>query len=180
MQSLGLAIAEDALLPILHLVGFPVGGNGFIDIALDGYALLRPVAQRIVAGQLAVVVASPALHHQQQVQMVAVLLVVGLEIVVGMGDEALQLARQQQLGHDVARVVGSIVGTGIADTDRDLVGTLGYPQLQVDGFVGLVVGFLGNHLDVAVSIVVLVDEEQAVGHGLAVIVDDDEVADARW
>ena len=59
--------------------------------------------------------AAPALCHHQQVKGCAVLLVVGLEEVGGIRDEAFHLGGQEHLREDIASVVGIVFRSGIAD-----------------------------------------------------------------
>ena len=92
MQGLGFTISEDSLLPVLYLFDFPVGRDGFKDVSLNAESLFGGVAQKLAVNEFFVVVTSPSLYHHQQVQMASVLWVVGLEVVVGVGDIAFQLA----------------------------------------------------------------------------------------
>ena len=111
--------------------------------------------------------------------MLTMLTVVGLEIIVGIGHEALQLTTQQQIGHHVAGIVGKLVSGTIAHGDRDMVGIHRCLETEInllEGIVGLLA--LINH-DGLVVIVVMIDEEKTVAEGLAFLVDNDEVAHTR-
>ena len=67
------------------------------------------------------------------------LLVVLFKVIGGMGDETAQLAGEQQVCHDIAVIVGRLVGTGVADSHRE--GGLRGWGLQADGY--LLVGGVG-------------------------------------
>ena len=63
--------------------------------------------------------AAPALCHHQQVKGCAVLLVVGLEEVGGIRDEAFHLGGQEHLREDIAGIIGVVFRSGIADGEGD-------------------------------------------------------------
>ena len=70
-------------------------------------------------GQFLPFILAPPLHHHQQVEMTAVLLIVTLKIVGRIGYKAFQLAGKQQIGHHIAIVVGRPFGTRVADSQRE-------------------------------------------------------------
>ena len=172
-----------AVLPAVHLVGlYGVDGQHLEDLALDGERALGRVAKLMAAvGQFLPLVLAPALHHHQQVQVAAVQVVVFLEVVGGIGDEAAQLAAEQQVGHQVAVVVGRLVGIGVADGEREQGGLADTLQLHgnLDALVG-VVGLVGHdgRGDEGTVVLVVVDEEQAVAEYLPVAVEEGHVGHA--
>ena len=125
------------------------------------------------------VVPAPPLDQQQEVEGLPVRGVVFLKIVVGMGHEPLELRRKQQVGHDVAAVVGGVVGGGVADGQRQRAHAWGGAQGQLAPLEGVVDVCQPADTHVRIVVVVVVDEEQAVGHDVAVLVEHHKVVDAR-
>ena len=80
-----------------------------IDRALDRERLFWLIAQRFHGS-----IASPTLHHHQQIEAVEMFRVVALEIVGRISHKAFQIGREQQFGQHISVVVGSVVGVGIA------------------------------------------------------------------
>ena len=103
--------------------------------------------------------------------------VVALEVVVGIGNEAFQVGREQQIGHDVARVVGGVVAGSVAHANGDMPGINRSLELECNGVEGLVVELHATDADGLHVDVLMIDEEQAVGQWLPVFIDNEEVAD---
>ena len=70
--------------------------------------------------------------------------IVLLKVVGGIGNKAAQLAAQQQVGHQVAIVVGRLIGARVADGERE--GGVGRRQLHTDGYrLVRLIGLGGTH-----------------------------------
>ena len=131
----GLATAETCYLVALHRLQ----PQHLVDGAFNSKALLRLVAQCLHGP-----IAAPPLHHHQQVEARAVFGIIALEIVAGIGHEALQVGREQQLAQHRAVVVARVVGMGIANRYRDGCPTLScrrvHCHLQRNRLIGVEVG----------------------------------------
>ena len=104
--------------------------------------------------------------------------VIRLKVIVGIGHKALQLTTQQEVGQHIACIVGQLIGSAIAHSDRYMVG-IGRLEVESNlfkGLVGLVRFVNGNSLAV---IVMMIHEEQAVGQGLSCLIKHHQVIDAR-
>ena len=106
------------------------------------------------------VVSPPSLHHQQQIQMAAVGLIVLLEEIMGLLHEATNLAAQEHLGQDVAAVVEVFRRRGVAHGQRDsgacCQGVVHGEMYGVERFVALL---YASEVDVCVPDVLLMPHE---------------------
>ena len=181
---LGVA-GENAVLPVGDLVvasleiAYGDDIQHLIDGTFDGQRRLWLVTHRTIGlGQLLPFVLAPALYHHQQVEVVTVHVVVGLEVIGWMGDEAAQLARKQQVGHQVAVVVRGLVGVPVANGERESSGLADTMQLygQVDALIGCVgVCALDGSRDEERVMLVVVNEAETVGKNLPVAVEEGDV-----
>ena len=99
--------------------------------ALNGQHGVEPLA----AHHLLVVVACPALHHHQHIECLPPFVVVGLEVVLRMGDEALHLRCQQQVAQHVAVVVGVLAAVAVGHGNGEVVGGMHRMACLVDQLV---------------------------------------------
>ena len=114
--------------------------------------------------------------------MTAVAGIVGLEVVGGMGNEASQFAGEEHRRHEVTVVVGRLLGVRVADGDADAGGF--FDALALDGNLNLLVGLVGEGRgdgcrNQVLGLLAMIDEEQAVGQDLGLVVEEGHVAYAR-
>ena len=108
--------AEYAHAPPGHFFGLDgMARWGGVDVTFHGHGCLRLIAQGLVGKDILDVITPPSLHHEQQVKACPMGAVVCFEIVVGVGYEAFQVARQKQVGQNVARVVGGGIVAVVSD-----------------------------------------------------------------
>ena len=177
--GLAFAIAKASLQPVGYFVGLVVLiADGLIDSPLDGDVLLWLVAQGVTGHDGLIVVAAPALNHHQQVEALAVGLVGRFEIVVGMGDEPLQVTAEQQLGHHVTRIVRGFIGSSVAHGDGQVLGIGRRLEIESHLFKGLILKLASLDADGLLTIVMIVDKEETVSQGTAFPIDDYQVVDA--
>ena len=106
------------------------------------------------------VVSPPALHHQQQIQVAAVGLIVLLEEVMGLLHEATNLAAQQHFGQDIAAVVEVLRGGRIPHSQRDSGARCqGVIYGELYGVERLVAGTYASEVHVSILDVLLVPDE---------------------
>ena len=145
-----------------------VGPLRTVDTPADGLELFRQPGQfqRFHVRHLAPFVAPPSLHHHQAVQGLPADAVVGFEVVSGILHETLQLAGEEHFGEQGAVVVARLVRRPVAHGQREGGhGVCRSVQLQVerDGVERLIRGPDAGDGEGHGGIVVVVDEEEAVG-----------------
>ena len=93
-----------------------------IYISLDHDTFLDKMLrlERFHSGLLAPLVAAPALHQHEQVEVFAMAAVVGLEIVGNVFDVAFEVRLQQEIAHHLALVIGGHLGGIIAHRQREV------------------------------------------------------------
>ena len=103
-------------------------------------------------------------------------LVVFLKIIVGIGNEATEVATEKKVGHDVSCIIGGIICRAVAHTDGDMLCLCRSLEIQCNGGERLVVILDSANRDGLHIVVVVVDKEQAVSQGLSFIINDQQVA----
>ena len=80
-------------------------------IAIDGTKVYGGLFKRMVnaedarRGHCYPVMTSPALYHQQEIEVAAVRLIIFLEVIIGLFHKTANLTAQQHLGKNVAAVI---------------------------------------------------------------------------
>ena len=103
--------------------------------------------------------------------------IVDLEIIIGIGHKTFQFARKQEVGEDVTGIVGEFFVGTIADGDREMLHRLRCLELQTDGLEGLVFVLQAADSNRIQVVVVVIDEEQAIGQQPSVFIENDEIVD---
>ena len=104
--------------------------------------------------------------------------IIGLEIIIRIGNEALQIATEQEVGHHIPCIVRRIIRGTVAHTDRDMLCFGRSLELQRDGCKGLVVVFHPTHRNGLKVVIVMVHKKQAVGQGLTVFIHNEQITNA--
>ena len=101
--------------------------------------------------------------------------VIGLEIIVRIGNKTFQLTGQQQFREDISRIVSKVFVGTVTNRHGDKPHLRRRRELQTDGVVGFIFASHSLHSDGLHVVIMMIHEKQSVCEQLSVFIKDDQV-----